>query len=613
MSKKKSAIRSLLFLLPLVPRKEKFRFWWVLSLAVITAIVELSLAGLVGLLAAVFGSPEVVLINSPVREFRAITGIQFGNDPRWLALTALCGVFGVIVVRNLLGIIQQRHLTAFSEAVGVSARLHFFRFYQRAPFVWLTQNGVAELGFGLNCASILAGGLGLAISIFSSCLMIVTMFGGLIAISPLPSLMFLGVLGIGGALVLKFTRRLLDRCAAAVYNIDFKSKKVSHLALHGLKEMRMYGRENSLFAAYGEQLRRGSAARLTQGTVMRLPVNLLETLGFATLVLVMIFLVAVQDAGMARISGIMGFMAAAAWRGLPVVNRLVDALSGLRAGIPYLNKTVRLFKLEKKMNSQLLSLDDEVEKVNFTQAMQLDNVTFHYPKATTPAVNNVSLTVKAGSMVGLIGLSGAGKSTLVNLMTGLLPPESGRLLVDGAEITKDNVRSWLKRIGYVAQAPYILDATLAENVALSRWGEAIDREHVLKCCDMAALDFVKDLGKGIDTVLGDRGTRLSGGQAQRVAIARALYSEPDMVIFDEATSSLDMKNEKAIHETILSLRNRVTMVIIAHRLTTVEGCDTLIWLEKGSVRLAGKPEEVLPEYTRALELEKSSTKKLKTS
>jgi ABC-type multidrug transport system fused ATPase/permease subunit len=148
----------------------------------------------------------------------------------------------------------------------------------------------------------------------------------------------------------------------------------------------------------------------------------------------------------------------------------------------------------------------------------------------------------------------------------------------------------------VAQAPYLLDASLAENVALSRWGETIDRERVLRCCRMAALDFINDLDKGIDTVLGERGMRLSGGQAQRVAIARALYSEPELIIFDEATSSLDMKNERSIHETILSLRDKVTMVIIAHRLSTVESCDSVIWLDKGRVHMVGSVDTVLPEY-----------------
>jgi ABC-type multidrug transport system fused ATPase/permease subunit len=197
----------------------------------------------------------------------------------------------------------------------------------------------------------------------------------------------------------------------------------------------------------------------------------------------------------------MGFMAATAWRALPVGNRLVEALAAMRTVLPYLGKAAELIALERSPASELLPLD----------------------------------------------------------------------------------------------------ATLAENVALSRWGERVDRDRARQCCRMAALDFVDDLEQGMDTLLGDRGTRLSGGQAQRVAIARALYSEPDLIIFDEATSSLDMKNEKAIYETILSLRSTVTMVIIAHRLTTVEGCDSIVWMERGEAYKAGSAADVLPKYREALQ------------
>jgi ABC-type multidrug transport system fused ATPase/permease subunit len=310
---------------------------------------------------------------------------------------------------------------------------------------------------------------------------------------------------------------------------------------------------------------------------------------------------------MARISGIMGFMAAVAWRGLPVVNRLVDAVATLRGGLPYLRKIVQLVGLERSLSAELLPLaDTPLEPLPFARDIVLDHVTFRYPEASSTAVRDVSLRIEAGSMVGLVGLSGAGKSTLVNLLTGLIPPESGEVLVDGLPVTNSNFSAWMRKIGYVAQAPYIIDASLAENVALSRWGDPIDRERVLQCCRMAALDFLEDLEKGIDTILGDRGTRLSGGQAQRVAIARALYSEPELIIFDEATSSLDMKNEKAIHETILSLREHVTMVIIAHRLTTVEGCDSLIWLEKGRIHKLGGIGDILPEYEATLKGSKKS-------
>jgi ABC-type multidrug transport system fused ATPase/permease subunit len=595
-----SALRSLRVLLPLVPRREKQRFFLLLALSFIAAAAELVLTGLVGLLAATFGSPEAVLNNSPLREFQEHSGISFGGDPRWLAMGLLGCVFLAVLARNILNVFQQRISAAFSEGVGAAARIRIFRFYQRAPFLWILRNGVADLSFGLSCSSQLAPTLGLAITAFSGILMLAMLLAGLILVSPVPSLMFSLALGLGGALVVRITRGYLDRCSAEAYEADYATSKVAHLSLHGLKEMRMYRREDNLFRVFAGHMDRLVRARTRQKTLLRLPVSSLEILGFATLVAVMFFLVCVQEAGMARISGIMGFMAAAAWRGLPVANRLVDALSDLRGMLPYLHKAASLIALEKNMAGQLLPLGAEPQTVSFADSVRFEGITFRYPGAPAAALEDVSFTVKKGSMLGLVGLSGAGKSTLVNVLTGLLPPDRGRLLVDGLEISRDNARAWLGRIGYVPQSPYILDASLAENVALSRWGEAMDRERVLDCCRMAALDFLDELEQGMDTVLGDRGTRLSGGQAQRVAIARALYSEPELLIFDEATSSLDMKNEKAIHETILSLPAQITVVIIAHRLSSVEGCDLLVWLDKGKIAHMGAVKSVMPRYQEVL-------------
>ena len=155
---------------------------------------------------------------------------------------------------------------------------------------------------------------------------------------------------------------------------------------------------------------------------------------------------------------------------------------------------------------------------------------------------------------------------------------------------------WMRGIGYVPQNPFLLNGSLAENIAFSQWGEEIDRDRVRECCRMAAMDFLDDLENGIDTIIGERGVRLSGGQLQRVSIARALYNHPQVIIFDEATSALDTATEQAIQQTIESLRSHMTVIIIAHRLTTVEKCDWLYWVEKGHIQMYGNAEKVLSEY-----------------
>lgn len=588
-------------LFPLVPKQENRRLALLLFLTLLASLSELALAGLVALLAAVFGAPEAVLNNEYVAWFMDRSGITFGNDFRILALVVLCGVLGAVVWKNILAVFQQWQTAKFSEAVGAAAKRRIFRFYQRMPYLRIEQLGPAELNFGLSAAGQLAGALSVFLQAFTGVVLLIALVVGLVGVAPLPSLLFTTALALSGALVVKGLRRTIDRSAARAYTDDHAMNQAAHLAIHGLKEVRLYRRESALFSVFQSRQAAFVRAKSKLLALYRVPVASLESMGFVTLVGIMLFLIFVQDAGMARISGIMGFMAAAAWRGLPMANRLMDSLTQARGSLPYLKKAAELLEEERRIEAELLPLDErQPAPLPFEHNIVLDDVVFRYPGAPRPAVDGVSMAIPAGSMVGIVGLSGAGKSTLVNLLTGLLPPESGQVLVDGTPVCKENVAAWLGKIGYVAQSPYLINGTLAENVAFSRWGETIDRERVLECCRLAVLDFVDELENGIDTVLGERGTRLSGGQAQRVAIARALYSEPDLIIFDEATSALDMKNEKAIHETILSLRDTVTMVIIAHRLTSVEGCDSIVWMESGRVRVAGEAEAVLAAYCQVL-------------
>ncbi|MDR2508491.1 MAG: ABC transporter ATP-binding protein/permease [Candidatus Accumulibacter sp.] len=597
-----SILFSLRALLPLVPRRERWRFSSLLALSLLMACSELALAGLVALFAAVFGSHDTVLNTRLFLWLRDFSHMDFSSDPRRLALMILCAILFSVIVKNVLNVVLQWHLTAFSESIGAAARVHIFRFYQRAPFLWIIHTGVADLNFGLNASTMLAITLATILQIFTSGLMLITLFVGLISALPFTSLIFLFVFGVIWTFVSRGIRKYLDRCSRTVYTVDYATNKILHLALHALMEMRLYCREKMLFSEYSAQLDKSVIAKMRRQAVGRLPVASLEILCFFALAAVMIFLVYGQNAGIARISGIMGFMAAAAWRGLPAGNRLVESFAFLRSLLPYLYKVVELMGLERSLNSKLLPVFETVPQIlpSFKHRICLEDVSFRYPDAGMAALQDISINIKAGSVVGIIGFSGAGKSTLVNILTGLMPPDSGRVLIDDTPLNKDNTVSWLRRIGYVAQAPYILDASLAENVALSRWGEEIDRERVRTCCRMAAMEFLDELDKDIDTVLGDKGVRLSGGQAQRVAIARALYSDPDLIIFDEATSSLDMKNEKSIHETIFSLRGDVTMLVIAHRLHTLERCDELVWLEKGRIRRTGNVESILKEYNSVL-------------
>ena len=566
------------------------------------ALNELAITGLVALLAATFSSPEAVLQLPPVQMIIGHVPHAIWSDPRLLVLTILASILGAVGCKNALSLLLQWQLSSFGEGMANSLRSRLLGLCLQAPYSWVMRKGTSELLFAMKSSIMLNEILTSVVNIFSNILMVFTIMTVLILTSPLTSLIFVGVLCTGGILLIRHFRKSIDVRSDVAFKTQQHLHSLEQKSVHGLKEMRLYGREKWLLGAYTAGMQKMLLAKKRQQLFMKAPMAALEMLGFSTLLVVLLFLIFLQDSSMARISGIMGFLAAASWRCLPVANRLVDNTTSLRANLPYLHGIMRVLGEEEGMADTMLPLDNECPSpLTFEDSVEFDNVSFRYEDADKDALANVSFSLKPGQMLGLVGLSGAGKSTLVNVLTGLITPANGRILVDGTPLGRDNIRAWLDKIGYVSQSPYLLDATLAENIALSRYGEELDRDRVLACCQMAALDFIDDMADGIDSMLGERGARLSGGQAQRIAIARALYSKPELIIFDEATSSLDMKNERSILDTVISLRDTVTMIIIAHRLTTVEHCDKIIWMENGAIRLAGSVEEVLPQYMVKLE------------
>ena len=222
-----------------------------------------------------------------------------------------------------------------------------------------------------------------------------------------------------------------------------------------------------------------------------------------------------------------------------------------------------------------------------------DHVGYVYAPASRPAVTDVNLTIEQGQSIGIVGPTGAGKSTLLDLLLGLIEPTSGRLLVDDSDVSRAP-RAWQRQIGYVSQTPYLMDDSLRRNIAFGLPSDTIDEQHLRAAVSAAQLDdVVVTLPQGLDTPVGDRGVRLSGGQRQRVAIARALYRDPAVLVLDEATAALDLETEREVSRAIDALRGSRTVVVVAHRLSTVRRCDRIVVLKAGRVAAVGSYTELL--------------------
>jgi ABC-type multidrug transport system fused ATPase/permease subunit len=305
--------------------------------------------------------------------------------------------------------------------------------------------------------------------------------------------------------------------------------------------------------------------------VPRLALEWLSIFGVAVLLISMVL----QSRSLVDVLPVVSAFAVASFRLMPSINRILGSVQSLRFMKPVIDT------LHSEVRLPITALNNDGQPLKLEHEIKVENLIFMYGLESSPALHNISLTIKKGESVGFVGASGAGKSTLIDLLLGLLRPTQGRILVDGQNI-ENNVNAWQRNIGYVPQSIFLTDDSLMRNVAFGVPDDQIDESALLRALKAAQLwDFVLGLPEGLSTFVGERGVRLSGGQRQRIGIARALYHDPDILVLDEATSALDIETERGFMDAVDALHGQKTILIVAHRLTTVEKCDHLFRLSKG--------------------------------
>lgn len=365
-------------------------------------------------------------------------------------------------------------------------------------------------------------------------------------------------------------------------------------SVHGLKEIRVLGKEDFFHDRTIGSSKNISFSETKTSIIKSLPRNLLET-AVVTFVVISVFVTIKLGKDINQFAITLGMFAVAAMRLIPSTNHITAALSNLgktRNAISLLYNDLKFFKGAQKISVNSTSSELNNDK-NF-QSVELEDVSFSYGGARIGALSNISLEIEKGDFVGIMGPSGSGKSTLVDIILGLLPPEEGSLKVNGEEISRNDIHTWLHQIAYIPQSIFITDDSLKNNIALGTPEEKIDENKVLKCIEKSNLrELVEKLPKGVNTSLGEKGINLSGGQRQRVAIARALYYNRDILILDEATSALDNELESEIIEEIKNLKGEKTIITIAHRLTTLKYCDRIYNVVEGKIAGSGSYEDMV--------------------
>lgn len=569
--------------------REHRLFWWLCLLNIFMGLFEIGVAGGISLLGVAMSAPESLARYALLEDIRAV--LPFSPDIP-TALQFLLLVLGCVCAATLLKNALLAYITwlqnYFSQRIAWTMGSDLFRRFLAAPHIWHAGQNSAELLTVLNWKVYVAIYATTLLTLFTQLVITVFLLGGALIASPLLSCLLFVSVALLAVVIQKGTRVRIYNLSQDIRHYDLYNSRVAMQGLQGLREIAIYDKKQNFLQEYTKFIEDYSLKNSSRNTLPMLPLWVLEVAGMLLLLLVLLIQVALGSS-VASTTGTLTLLAAVSWRLLPAANKTMNAILTMRSNQPLLEKLLD-FVAELPASECL----DARPVRHFQREISLHEVSFTYPHAEHAALQGISLTIPKGSMVGLVGLSGSGKSTLTSLITGLLRPQQGHLCLDG---TPWDTATERLNIGYVPQNLYLLDATLAENVAFSHWGEPVDEERVRECCRMAAMDFVDDLPEGIHTPLGERGVRLSGGQIQRVGIARALYDRPELLIFDEATSALDGATEQTIQSTIESLRQHVTLVIVAHRLSTVERCDVIYLVSKGHILMSGEAKKVLTYYS----------------
>lgn len=541
------------------------------------------------------------LDNPLIQVLINLTGLQ---ERQQLISLVACLVVAAFVLKGLVTIAFRWWQAGFMVKVERSARVKLLSLYLDSPYQVHRQRDLSTLH--TNLATAIPQSFGQAffgsLSLLTNLLTVTFIFVIVFWVSPLAALVALLLFAGTGYLVPALLKRRLVAISHQYTESDYINWYSSMPALTAFREMRLFGVAKYFTDEYDRGVSIRAKGQREQTILTELPRYIIEIVFVLGLALLATFLFSTQDQAQALAT--MGVFSVAAVRLIPAINAAMASMNVIRAG----SAGMTLINREIESLRQLSFYSDLPSGGKSPQGdIVIDRVTYAYQADQEPVLKQMSLTIPEKSTVAFVGPSGSGKSTLVDLILGLLEPDQGQILCGGSPL-KEDLKAWQRAAGVVPQQVYVLPGSLAHNVAFGLPEEQIDRDQVLRALEAAELgDLLASLPQGLDQELGQDGARLSGGQRQRLGIARALYRKPSLLVLDEATSALDNKTEHKITQTIEQLKGDMTIIMVAHRLSTIKGADLIFYLADGRLKAQGSFEELVasePDFRELVELGK---------
>lgn len=563
----------------LISVKQRRLFFLIIFLALSVSFLELLTAGTLILLAKAINDPNYI------SEFisKIFSGSELSSTTHIMIVSSLVGI--IYLIKNIIASFE-----VFFQNFSIQKMCYIFKNkllsrYTNADFAHLqAQNS----SFGLQVLSSDAelsftNGMAPLAIIISEGIIFLSLISMIVFIEPSLTSIILIVMAIIYYTVSKLLLPLFYSWGQKAQETRIQTIKDLMQFFHAYKEIVLHGSKGKIIDEYKEHSKALYILQARQTATNALPRLGIEVIFVGLFVLTVLYL-CISNESSNNMMGLLGGYLYAGFRVMPGLNRIINQLNTFKSAIPSIN---RVYDEWMKLENKARYID--APGLSFNKHINIKGLSYKYPKSNNYCLSNINLTIYKGECIGIIGETGSGKSTLVDIILGLLEPQEGKVLIDDSFSVKSI--QWHNKIGYVAQNFYLIDSTIKHNIAFGEHN--IDEKKLHKAIESSQLnDLIKSLPQGVNTVIGERGVRLSGGEQQRIAIARALYRSPEIIIFDEATSSLDDETEKKLMTTINSISKEHTVIMIAHRTTTLSQCNRIILIKDRTINLVGSYDDM---------------------
>lgn len=568
--------------------KQKKEFAVLFVIMIVGAVLEAVGIGAILPLISLIGQVDYLADHKEVAEIIRPFGIENHTE-----LIIACAVVLIIlyIMKNIYIAFEIHIQRRFAEKNQILYSKELMAHYLNEPYSRLFEVNTAVLLRNVNqgASAIFSQMLVPILNLCTEILTAIAIWIMLVVVDPFTATIVAGIMAFVVMSILKLFRKEMVRQGEIDNEASASYIKWINQGLGAIKETKVMRKEEFFLEAFSNDYSRYAKARQRYYFLAEMPRIIIECLVICSLLLLIIYKVIIET-NPQSIVPVLGVLALAAFRLMPSANRIVGFYNAVKNQMPFFNEIYPdLVQIREKLSSNRKTCKKHSEQhFSFVKLLEVKNLFFRYNQSSKYILEDVSFCIPKGKFIGIIGPSGAGKTTFIDILLGLLKPSSGQILCDGMDINK-NIRSWQANLAYVPQDIYLIDGSVAENIALGENKDDVDMALLNRVMSMAELsDFVLTLPDGIDTFVGERGVKLSGGQRQRIGIARALYQKPELLILDEATSALDNDTEKSITDTILKLKGQITIIAIAHRLSTLAECDYKIEFADGQAKIVNK-------------------------